>query len=113
MAALPTTLARQIDVRVAKPEHAFQFATVDDRPVTPVSITPWSIFHFLLCIALLIWPVISLLRDGLPHSLPILVGCFGAAFSMIRTPAWNGHYLSFSLVALGLVLAVLGAIQLL
>ncbi len=72
MAGLPTTLPHQIDARVTKPEDVFQFATVDDRPVTPVSITPWSIFHFLLCIALLIWPVISLLRDGLPHSLPIL-----------------------------------------
>jgi hypothetical protein len=112
MAALPTTLARQIDARVAKTEHAFQFAAVDDRGVTPVTINLWSVVHFLLCIALLIWPVISLLRDGLPHSLPILVGCIGAALSTIRTPTWSEHYLSFSLVALGLVLAVLGAIQL-
>lgn len=112
MAGLPTTLPHQIDARVTKPEDAFQFATVDDRPVTPVSISFSSIVHFLLWIALLIWPVISLLRDGLPHSLPILVGCIGAAYSTIRTPAWNGHYLSLSLVALGLVLAGLGALQL-
>lgn len=112
MAGLPTTLPHQIDVRVTKPEDAFQFATVDDRSATQATNTPRSVVHFLLCIALLIWPVISLLRDGLPHSLPILVGCIGAGFSTIRTPAWSEHYLSLSLVALGLVLAGLGALQL-
>ena len=57
--------------------------------------------------ALLLWPIILIYKDAIRTALPILVGCFGATFSLTSIEEWCLHVLPSLLPVLGLIVITL------
>jgi len=66
-----------------------------------------SLIHFFLMAVLLVWPLILIYKDGIFASFPILVGCYGAAFSLTSIEDWCLHVLPTLLPVLGLIVITL------
>lgn len=105
------TLARQKLDGVTRPQEVLSSTPESKLGKREPVAALWSVANFLLVTALLVWPLIHLLKDSILTSLPILVSCYGAGFSMTRTTGLRWYVVSFALTALGLVLIRIAILQ--
>jgi hypothetical protein len=111
MATQPATMNHQKQLQFIQRREAVRSETLPETARRKRSLVRWSHVQAFLIVALLLWPLNTILKDGIRKSIPILLSCHGAAFSMTLTQLRRWQVMTYALAATGLILIVLAILQ--